>query len=101
MRREWAAISSVKTGSTFSSSATSQGRRAQRRARDQQRVADEAPPPHREQRLPLRIARDRRGDDVDDRLAVVVGAQDPRDPAPGLAVARRQREVEVVEHARR
>jgi hypothetical protein len=34
-------------------------------------------------------------------LPVVVAAQDLRDPAPGHAVAGRQREVEVVEHARR
>ena len=101
MRRECAAISSVNTGSTFSSSATRSvvGRSAARA------ISSVSPT----RRRPHSASSDFHSGSLaivvammsTIACAVVVGLQDARDAAPGVAVARRQREVEVVEHARR
>ena len=102
MRRACAAISSVKTGSTFSSSATPQRRAAAAPRGRSSSVSPTRRRPHSasSDAIPRRC---RWSPAMISTIAcaVVVGLQDPGDAPPGVAVARRQREVEVVEHARR
>src|SRR6478736_3551141 len=96
MRRECAPMSSVKTGSTFSSSAIRSvvGRSAARAMRSVPAT------PERQERFPLVVARNGLGHDLDDRLPVIVSPKNPGHAATRLAIAGREREVEVVEHPR-